>query len=233
MQFFQEAVNKGDGTGASYLGDLYYFGMGIRPDKAAAERWYETGVKLHDPMSAYNLGSLFSLEADHPHDLAKAAEFLRQSAAAGYVPAMHSLGLLLVNHAELAKSQQEAVSMLQAAASAGSWRSSVVLGVLARDGNGISKDSESAYYYFRTAILQGGEPAMRLVRNDISILTKHLGTRETELLDSKANTWCQQHNLALLFVYRNGDKRERFPASALAIPVDGLHAGQPLSTPGS
>jgi hypothetical protein len=31
--------------------------------------------------------------------------------------------------------------------------------------------------------------------------------------------------------YRNGDKRERFPAAALAGSVIGLHAGQLLSTP--
>src|ERR1700722_1161093 len=230
-QLFQEAASKGDGTGASYLGDLYYFGMGMQQDKATAERWYGTGAKLHDPIAAYNLGSLFSVEADHPHDLRKAAALLRQSAAAGYVPAMHSLGLLLVNHSELTKSQQEAPSMLEAAANAGSWKSSVLLGVLARDGRGVPEDSKAAYYHFQVATLQGGEPAMRLVSNDVAMLSKKLGPTQTQVLDSKANIWYQQHHVTLLFVYRTGDKRERFPASALAAPVNGLHAGQLLSAP--
>jgi len=232
-QFFQEAANRGDGTGASYLGDLYYFGMEVKQDKAAAERWYQAGAKLHDPMAAYNLGSLFSIVPDHPHDLRKAAAFLRQSAAAGYVQSMHSLGLLLVNHSELAMSQQEAVSMLEAAAEAGSWRSSAVLGVLSRDGSGTSKDNKAAYYHFRTAILQGGESAMRLVRNDIAVLSEKLGRQQTEMLDSNANAWYQRHHQTILFVYRDGEKRERFPASALAFSENGLHAGELLSTPGS
>jgi TPR repeat protein len=230
-QLFQEAASRGDGAGASYLGDLYYFGMGMEQDKATAEKWYRTGAKMNDPMAAYNLGTLFSMKADHPHDLRKAVSFLRQSAAGGYVPAMHSLGLLLVNHSELAKSQEEALSMLEAAANAGSWRSSVVLGVLARDGKGVPEDSKVAYHHFQVAILQGGDPAMRLVRNDVSMLSKKLGTQETEALDANANIWYQQHHLALLFVYRNGDKRERFPASALAVSVNGLHAGQLIFTP--
>jgi TPR repeat protein len=141
--------------------------------------------------------------------------------------------LLLVNHAELAISQQEAVSMLEAAAEAGSWRSSIVLGVLSRDGKGVPKDSKAAYYRFRTAVLQGGEPAMRLVRNDVSTLSETLGTRQIEMLDSDANTWFQQHHLVLHFVYKDGEKSGRFPASALAASLNGLHADEPLSTPGS
>jgi hypothetical protein len=74
---------------------------------------------------------------------------------------------------------------------------------------------------------------MRLVRNDVPMLSKQLGTQQTEALDSDATIWYQQHHLALLFVYRDGDKRERFPASALAVSVNGLHAGQLLSTPAS
>jgi TPR repeat protein len=144
---------------------------------------------------------------------------------------MHSLGLLLVNHSELATSQEEALSMLEAAANAGSWKSSVVLGVLARDGKGVPQDSKAAYHHFQVAILQGGAPAMRLLRNDVSILTQQLGEQQTEALDANANVWYQQHHLALLFVYKSGDKRDRFPASALAVSVSGLHAGQLISAP--
>lgn len=233
LQLFQEAANKGNGTGASYLGDLYYFGIGVEQDKAAAEKWYETGAKLRDAIAAYNLGSLFSVAADHPHDLRKAAVLLRQSAIGGYVPAMHSLGLLLVNHTELAKSPQEATSHLEAAANAGSWKSSVVLGLLARDGKGVAADSKVAYYHFQVAILQGGEPAMRLVQSNIQALTYKLGTQQTKVLDSDANAWYEHHQVPLLFVYKDGDKRQRFPASALAVSTGSLHAGQLLSTPAS
>ncbi|NYF88275.1 sel1 repeat family protein [Tunturiibacter empetritectus] len=69
----------------------------MKQDKAAAESWYKTGAQLHDPVASYNLGTLFSVDADHPHDLRKAEAYLHPSAADGYIPATHSLGLLLVN----------------------------------------------------------------------------------------------------------------------------------------
>jgi uncharacterized protein len=233
MQLFQEAVHRGEGAAASYLGDLYYFGIGVKEDKAKAEAWYQTGVKLHDPIAAYNLGTLFSVDTDHPHDLRKAEVLLRSSADAGYIPAIHSLGLLLVNHPELATSPQEGPSLLETSASAGYWRSSVVLGALARDGKGVPADSKAAYQHFRTAVLQGGEPAMSLVKYDIAALTKKLGTQQIGALDSEADTWYRQHYTPLLFVYKDGDRRQRFPASALAVSTGGLHAGQLLYVPAS
>jgi uncharacterized protein len=233
MQFFHEAANRGDGAAASYLGDLYYFGIGVKQDKGAAEIWYKTGAQLHDPVSAYNLAILFSVDADHPHDLRKAEAFLRPSAADGYIPAIHSLGLLLVNHPDLATSPQEGPSLLETAANAGYWKSSVVLGALARDGKGIPMDNKAAYFHFRTAILQGGEPAMSLVKYDITVLTKKLGTQLIGALEADANTWYRQHRTPLLFVYKDGDRRQRFPASALAVSTAGLHAGQLLYVPAS
>jgi hypothetical protein len=233
MQLFREAVSKGDGAAAGYLGNLYYFGIGVKQDKAAAEDWYKTGVKLHDPIAAYNLGTLFSVDADHPHDLRRAVALLRPSADAGYIPAIHSLGLLLVNHPDLATSPREGPSLLETSASAGCWRSSVVLGVLSRDGKGVPADSKAAYYHFRTAILQGGDQAMTLVKYDMAALTKKLGPQQIGALDSDANTWYRQHRTPLLFVYKDGDRRQRFPASALAVSIAGLHAGQLLYVPAS
>ena len=101
------------------------------------------------------LGSLYSVNSEHPHDIPKAAELLRQAADAGYVPAMHSLGLLLVNHPELKQDPQQSRTLLDMAANAGSWKSSIVLGILARDGRGVPADNKAAYFHFRVAVLQG------------------------------------------------------------------------------
>jgi TPR repeat protein len=151
-----QAFQAGNATAATYLGVLYFFGAGVKEDKVAAERWFESALKLHDPLAAFNLGSLYSVETDHPHDIPKAAELLRQAVDAGYVPAMHSLGLLLVNHPELSQNPQQSHALLEAAANAGSWKSSVALAVLARDGRGVPVDPKAAYFHFRIATLQGG-----------------------------------------------------------------------------
>ncbi len=203
MQLFEEGARKGNGTAAGYLGQIYYFGLAGDRDMPAAERWLEAGAKLHDPMAAYNLGSLYSTAPDHAHDLRRAAELLRQSAASGYVPAMYSLGLLLVNHPELKQTARESLTLLEAAAEAGEWRSSLLLGVLARDGKGVAVDRRSASYHFQIAVLQGGAEAEHLLRHDIDALSGPLDEDERAASTSAARAWYGQHPLTQPFLVSN------------------------------
>jgi TPR repeat protein len=231
VQLLQQAFDAGNGTAATYLGIISYFGIVGKEDKVAAERWFESGLKLHDPLAAFNLGSLYSVTPDHPQDLPRAADLLRLAADAGYVPAMHSLGLLLINNPNLRQEDQQARSLLEAAASAGSWKSSIVLGILARDGLRVPMDVKDAYYHFCSAVLQGGEPAKRLVERDMGLIAAKLGTEERRTAELAANGWFEHHSLKLVFVYRDGTKTD-FPAAGVASAPDGSLAGQllPLSS---
>ena len=230
-QLFEEAARNGSGSGATYLGDLYYFGLGVRQDRAEAIKWYEKGVKMHSPLACFQLGILNSDSKDHPHDFPKAAALLRASANAGYVPAMQLLGKVLAQHPEVVESTNEAAFWLDQAASAGSWKASVVLGVLARDGQGLPVDSKSAYFHFKVATLQGGEKVQKLVHNDLRTLTAKLGSEQTAAIDSEANQWFGRHRLALNFIYKDSDRRSLFPAYAQAVSPDGLHPGRLIPTP--
>ena len=223
-EYFQKAVDRGNSTGASYLGTLNYAGIGMKQDVAAAECWYTVGQKMNDPNSAYNLGSLYSTAPNHPHDTAKAAGYLRQSAETGYVPAIHSLALLLVHHPELAKSPQESQHLLEYAENAGYWRSSLLLGVLARDGNGMPADPKVAYYHFRVAIRQGDKTAHDLLNFDVNRLTATLGTKQTEAIDADANSWFEQHHLTRAF----GWQQEILLGSASARPCGPFTRGSNL-----
>jgi uncharacterized protein len=226
VRLLTQAFEEGNGTAATYLGDLYYFGLGVKQDKIAGERWFEAGLKLHDAMAAYNLGTFYSVNTDHVHDLSKAADLLRQAVDAGYVPAMHSLGLLLVNHPELKQMPQQSRSLLEAAADAGSWKSSIVLGILAREGRGTAVDYKDAYYHFRLAVLQGGAEAEHLVQHDMDSLTGKLGDQERRTEVAAADTWFEHHSLKLIFVYKNRARQKDFPGAAMTYASDGSFAGQ-------
>jgi TPR repeat protein len=232
-QLFREAAAEGSGLAATYLGDMFYFGMGIRRDKAVAEAWYAKGVKMHDPMAEFDMASLLTVNRDHQQNLSQGVKLLRESADAGFVPAMHALGLLLTNHPELANSRQEARPLLEAAANAGSWKSSVVLGVLARDGAGDSPGPESAFYHFQIAVLQGGEPARLLLAKDIDALSGKLEDEKRNELKSAANSWFSQHKTAAEFVFKDRAHARRFPGEGLTPPPDSVHAGMLLPTPKS
>ena len=232
-QYFEKAVQRGNGTGATYLGTLYYSGIGVKEDKVAAEHWYVIGQKMHDPISTYNLGALYSTAPDHPHDFLKAVRFLRQSADAKYVPAMYSLALLVIQHPELAKSRQQVQDLLEFTANAGYWKSSVLRGIVARDGNGVPVDTKMAYYHFRVAILQGGAAAENLIGHDAHKLATMLGTEQSQALESEASSWFQQHKLTPAFVHIKGQRDKIFSDPTGRDPVGALNAGLLLSNPSS
>jgi TPR repeat protein len=233
VRLLTQAFQDGNGTAATYLGILSYFGIAMKEDKIAAERWFESGLKLHDPLAAYNLGSMYSTDLNHPHDLPRATELLRQAADGGYVPAMHSLGLLLVNHPELKQDPKQVRTLLEDAANAGSWKSSVVLGILARDGRDTPADNKAAYYHFQVAVRQGGEVADRYIRPSMEIVGAKITEEERQVAASAAKAWYEHHSLALVFVYKEGTPKHDFPTVGIAFASEESTAGQLLPPSGS
>ena len=226
MQLFREAAANNSGLAACDLGDVFYLGIGVPEDKTLGEQWYAKGAALHNPQAQYDLGMLFFNQKDHAHDPRKAAGLFRESAEAGYVPAMASLGLLLVRNPELSGSQSEAVDLLSQSAEAGVWKSSMIMGVLARDGRGVPADPSQAYYHFRLAALQGGNEANGVLDNDLRLLSARLGLARTTSLNSRAEDWYRQHHLVLTFVYKESVHGTLFPNYAIAEPQRGAHASQ-------
>ncbi|HWE84388.1 MAG TPA: hypothetical protein VG267_05555 [Terracidiphilus sp.] len=139
----------------------------------------------------------------------------------GYVPAIHSLGYLLINHPEFAASPGESSTLLQESSSAGCWQSNATLGILARD-----RDPALAFYYFHLSVLQAGEPAQRLLANDLAALARKLTPEEQSARAAQADQWFQQHPLPLLFVFREKERNERFPMTAVADYSDAPHLGR-------
>jgi len=226
-QLFRRAADQGNGTAASYLGNLYFFGQGLPQDRAAAEHWYRVGAKLHDPVAEYDLGMLYSVE-DHEHDYSQAAAWLRKSVAGGYVPAMHSLALLLEEHTELAKSAGECLTLFEKASAYGQWKSSEALGIIYRDGTLAPRDAKAAYSWFRLALLQGAQPAQ--LTPALEQLTAELGADEAAKLDAAAQAWRQQHPAAVEFLLKRSMKITP-PGLAIMTPAEGRHAGQLISVP--
>lgn len=228
---FRQAAKKGCGLGANYLGDMYYFGVGTGRDATAALHWYKVGAKLHDPEAEFRLGGLLMIGSNKKQDLAMAEVLFRRSSGVGFIPAKHALGLLLANHPELKSAPRESIDLLEEAAGAGNWRSSAVLGALAREGRGIPADPRRAYFYYRVAELQGGDEARQIVAYDLSIQAGKMTRAEVATADLDAGTWMKIHPLSLQFVYKDGVDSKQFPAFALATPEGDMHAGKLIANP--
>jgi TPR repeat protein len=223
LRLLRSASEKGYGRADAYLGWASYMGSGVPVDHAAAEAWLKRGVKRHDPEAECFLAAWDSHEPGHVPDLALEARLLRLSAATGYVQAIHSLGLLLVNHPDLPQAKEEATNLLMSSAKAGYWPSSAALGILARDGRLVPKDQRTAYRWLRIAVLQGGSPAETYVCHELQRLARSLA--DTTSADQEAAVWLQTHPSHDLFVFADEMNPKYFPiqevyATAHAPAVD-------------
>jgi TPR repeat protein len=223
-QLISEAANKGSGIGAAYMGEMYNYGEGVAQDQAAAEHWYEKGAKLHNSLASFRLAVLLSTPADHPRNIQRAAALFRESADAGFIPAKHSLGLLMLNRPELGYSSEEALLNLNQSADAGTWKSQIVLGILARDGKVVEKDDRMAYFHFSIAAKQGGKEAQELLKKDLQAMDNRLNADQRAAIDEEADAWIQKHSQALEVIFKDGDHWSRFPAFALATKSSDDHA---------
>ena len=134
---------------------------------AEAEHWFQKGAELHNPQAQYVMGSLYFADANHEHNLNTAATLLRESAQAG-CSGNESARTVARGAPKLAGHPGEATGFLKDAANAGSWMSSLLLGVLARDGKDVPRDASSAYFQFRVAVLKA-ETRRKIVSRTISI----------------------------------------------------------------
>jgi len=229
LRLLRSAAEQGDGRADAYLGLANYLGSGMPVDRGAAEAWFIKGVRQNDPEAACMLALWDAEQPGRAPDLGREAELLRRSAASGYVEGMHSLGVLLVKHPDLPQEKGEATDMLLAAASAGSWKSSLAMGVLARDGRLMQQDKRAAYRWFRIAALQGGSPAESVLQGDLTRLSMSVpGSAAT---DQEAAAWLQVHPNHDVFAYKNEINPKYFPfqevyATAQAPNVE-EKAGQP------
>jgi uncharacterized protein len=222
-RLFEEAARSGSSAAMTDLGDMYYSGLGVPRDPQLGESWYEKAIKLHDGLAEYRMGMYLSQPDAHPRNLKRSIALLRESAAGGVVPALHSLGLLLVNHPELCTSHEEALTALGQASDAGSWQSTVVLGILARDGKWMPQDTAAAYVRFRESVIQGGSPAEDFLRGELQRLSSTLGADRAAQLDKQAREWASAHKAVLARIIKTDHERpfafyglEESPADAHA-----------------
>jgi hypothetical protein len=210
VQLLTQLAEKGNARAEDYLGVIYLDGYSVPRDNGIAEKWFLASAKGKNPEGEFAMGNLYSAEADHEHDFAKAAKFLRDSARGGYVPAMYSLGILLVDHPEVKENKPgEAIWMLERAADAGTWQSSDALGTLALDGRGTRKDMGEAFQWFTIAARQGGAVAETHTRVNRMLCSAALTSAELDEANRMAASWLEQHPHTDVFVI--DDKRSLFP----------------------
>jgi hypothetical protein len=220
IQILNELAATGDPRAQAYLGIIHLAGKGVPQDSTRGEKWLNKAAKSKNPEAEQAMGVLWAFTTDHPHDLAKAVKFFRHAAQQGYVPAMHALGILLEQHPEIAaKSPDEAIEMLERAAQAGSWKSSVMLGTFARDGHERPQSFADAFRWFIIANKQGGAAAEQRTLHDLDQCRQALSPEQQNEQLAAADAWLAQHPHTDLYLFNE--------SSLSHYPIDEVYAARP------
>jgi hypothetical protein len=88
-----------------------------------------------------------------------------------------------------------------------------------------TQDSRAAYFHFRVGVLQGGEAAKALAKNDLQALSKKFSPEELAKIDEEASAWADKHNRRLEVLFKDRRDGASIAAFALGFPQSGEHAG--------
>lgn len=215
FQMLQDLAAKRNPIAEDYLGIAYYTGTGVKIDHSLGEKWFDRAARQHDPEGEFDMGVLDSFAPGHPQDFVRAAAYFRSSAEGGYVNAMHLLGLLLVMHPELPRTPDEVEKLIVTAAQSGFWRSSLLLGIMARDGTGRPADEAEAYRWFLIAAGQGGQEAQKMLVNDLAACRAALDPKIQTKQQQQADAWLQEHRTKISFLFGDRFRKQAFPIAEI------------------
>jgi len=157
---FEEAAEAGNGAAMGCLGYMYLAGRGMDTQSATGIEWLRNGAReKRDPHSMYALANAYlaGLGVDRAPHLAE--DWLEKAADKGYAEAMRGLGQLHQQRMN-DSSYEQARALYERAMNSGSVDASVDLGGMYEFGQGVRRDSATAFRLYQSAANAGSPHGM-------------------------------------------------------------------------
>jgi len=161
------------------LGYIYETGSAsVTPDAGQALDWYKKAAKQDDNVGEWLLGRAYLTGVGTARDLEQAAAALKRSASHNDPFGQYLLGMV-----QLERSQYTpAADSFRKAAMQGLPQAQQQLGMLLKDGRGVSPDKFEAYVW----LLLSARAGNNTVGADLGLLEADLGSNQTEEAKTKA-----------------------------------------------
>lgn len=116
VKWFQMAASQGLNVAQTYLGFMYFNGLGIQQNYFEAEKWYRKAAEQGDEVGQNNLGDLYLTGKGIQQNYIEAEKWFRKAAAQGQPHAQHSLGHMYYKGRGVDKNYHEAEKWFRKAA---------------------------------------------------------------------------------------------------------------------
>lgn len=160
-ELYRQAADLGDTTAMIGLGILYENAQGVERDMDEALALYTQAGDLGDVIGQFRVGLLYDGGTWGPPDYQAAIRWYKKAANQGLVDAQMKLGGHFFSGfgETVVRDTTEAAKWFRMAAELGHPGGQYRMGTLHEAGNGVEKNPEFAYAWFRLAAAQGSEPA--------------------------------------------------------------------------
>jgi len=148
-------AKRGDAEAQCNLGAIYYQGLGVSQDYAAAVNWFRKAAIQGNAIAQYSLGQCYSEGSGVAKDMGEAAKWWRRAAEQGYADAESNLGVAYEKGWGVTSDATEAATWYRKAANQGDILAQCNLGAMYADGQGVPQDYVEAYKWFNLSAVQG------------------------------------------------------------------------------
>jgi TPR repeat protein len=178
MDYFRKSADLGYPPAQISLGYYYETGGLLAVDPAMALDWYKKAAKQDDRVADWVLGRLYFTGQGTPRDLNQAQVVLQRAANQEDPFGAHLLGMVLLERSQYA----QAAKWFEKAAMQGLPQAQQQLGMLYKDGKGVTADKLQAYVWMLVSYDSGNTSNT----SDILQLQADLGTTQVDQAKAKA-----------------------------------------------
>ena len=172
------------------IGYFYDTGSIVVAEPGQAVAWYKKAAAQDDRLGEWLLGRVYYLGTGFPRDLDQAAKACEKAASQGDPFGQHILGMIKLERNEYAK----AADWFRKSALQGLPQAQQQLGLLLKQGRGVTTDKFEAYVWLLVSFDAGNQS----VANDLLELEGQLGSTQLEQAKTKARELEQTVNRSVM-----------------------------------
>ena len=180
--WMKKSADQGYPDAIGGMGYFYSAGVEVEKDDAEAVRRFRQGVEKGSVRALLNLGLVTANGRGLPQDHAEGLRMIDDAAAKSLPEALNAQAETYF-YGQFGRSQDygKARESYRRAAEAGILGAQNILGVIYRDGLGVSRDEETAIHWFRQAAEQGDAKGQSNLGHLLGVVSEDL-TRRVEAL---------------------------------------------------
>jgi len=188
LDYLRRSADLGYPPAETTMGYFYETGGLVTADPAVALEWYKKAAKQGDRVGEWLLGRLYFSGSGTARDLSLAAATLQKSANQDDPFAYHLLGMVQLEREQYA----QAADSFRKAALQGLPQAQQQLGLLLKNGKGVTADKFEAYVWLLVSYDAGNQAAA--VANELRALQTDMTMAQMELAKSRARELEQTTN---------------------------------------